>query len=269
MNLIIKRCMFIWLCVLSIMLLSCQINKQRINNLADMPKQQIADKKINELPDIKKFANEKSAQFIVNIEDIETGHPFLGVRSKKPHSGAHVHFKNVLPNGGNKPENYPPIYAVVDGIITRVDYCFPLSNSTGMSHERYGLDLSFAKDSEDGSIYSLAYSIEPMVMQPSVDFYRQFILVSEGQHVKKGDIIAYMYVPPNANGTHIHFDINNFQKHRDYFMAPALFTPEVVQKFYETWRGESSMDGDTPIPPCMGYMLGDYENPFGGAVDRL
>ncbi|MDQ1329021.1 MAG: hypothetical protein QG641_2310 [Candidatus Poribacteria bacterium] len=269
MSLLAKSCMFILLCVLSIMLLSCQINKQRVNSLADTSKPQIADKKTNELPDINTFAHTKSDRFMVNIEDIETGHPFLGIRSKKPHSGAHVHFKNVSPKGGNKPENYPPIYAVADGIITRVDYCFPLSNSTGMSHERYGLDLSFARDGKDGSIYNLAYSIEPMVMQPSVDFYRQFILVSEGQHVKKGDIIAYMYVPPDANGTHIHFDINNFQKSKNYFMAPALFTPEVVQKFYETWRGESSMDGNTPIPPCMGYMLGDYENPFDGAVDKL
>jgi hypothetical protein len=52
-------------------------------------------------------------------------------------------------------------------------------------------------------------------------------------------------------------------------MAPALFTPEVVQRFYETWRGASGRDGATPIPPCMGYLLGEYENPFGGAVDKL
>ncbi|MBM3239382.1 hypothetical protein FJZ31_24075 [Candidatus Poribacteria bacterium] len=261
--------LFICLLVLPIVLFSCQINGQEVNKLPDTPKPKMSEQGVNELPDIQKFAHEKSDRFIVNLEDIETGHPFLGVRSKKPHSGAHVHFANVFPRGGYKPENYPPIYAVVDGIINRVDYCLKLSNSMGESHERYGMDLSFAKASDNGSIYSLHYSIEPMVMQPSADFYRQFILVSEGQHVKKGDIIAYIYVPPDARGTHIHFDINNFQKSRDYFMAPALFTPEIVQKFYETWRGESSMDGDKPIPPCMGYMLGDYENPFDGAVDKL
>ena len=268
MNFRIGECLFVLFGALSILLLgSCQTGGQRIK--PDITTHQVADQKTTELPDITTYAQTKSDQFIVNIDHVKTGHPFMGVRSKKPHSGAHVHFDNVWPRGGNKPENYPPIYAAVDGIITRVDYCFRLSNSTGMSHERYGLDLSFARDNDDGSIYSLAYSIEPMVMQPSVDFYRQFILVSEGQYVKKGDIIAYMYVPPDANGTHIHFDINNFQKSKDYFMAPALFTPDVVQRFYETWRGESSMDGDTPIPPCMGYMLGIYENPFGGAIDRL
>lgn len=269
MSLISRGCIFIWLCVLSVTLMACQVNEQGTNNPADIPKTQTTEEKINELPDITTFTHTKSDQFIVNIDHILTGHPFMGVRSKKPHSGAHVHFDNIWPKGGSEPKHYPPIYAAVDGIITRVDECFRLTNSTGMSHDRYGLDLSFAKDSKDGSIYSLAYSIEPMVLQPSDGFYRQFIIASNGQYVKKGDIIAYMYVPPVAKGTHIHFDIYNFQKSKDFFMAPALFTSEVVQRFYETWRGESSMDGDTPIPPCMGYMLGAYENPFDGAVDRL
>lgn len=267
MSIVTRGFIFIW--VLSITLLSCQINEQGASNIKNITKPQTTEISVNELPDITTFANTKSDQFIVNIDQILIGIPFMGVRSKKPHSGAHVHFDNTLFKNGGKPEDYSPIYAAVDGIITRVDECFPLHNSMGVAHERYGLDLAFARDSKDGSIYNLAYSIEPMVMQPSDGFYRKFIIATKGQYVKKGDIIAYMYVPPEANGTHIHFDINNFQKSRDYFMAPALFTPDVVQRFYKTWRGDSSMDEGKPIPPCMGYMLGEYENPFGGAVDKL
>ena len=263
MNSIVRGCMSIWLCISFLMLRSCRPQDQGTGTPP------VAEPQIKELPDIMTLAAKPSDRFIVDLDQVQTGHPFMGERSKRPHAGAHVHFDNALFTHARTAADYPPIYAVADGIITRVDYCFPLSSSTGLSHDRYGVDLSFARDKQDGSLYSLAYSIEPMVRQPSADFYRQFILVAEGQQVKRGDIIAYMYVPPQANGTHIHFDINNFPKHQGHKMAPALFTPEVVQEFYQKWQGESSRDGDTPIPPCMGYMLGEYENPFGGAIDKL
>lgn len=63
--------------------------------------------------------------------------------------------------------------------------------------------------------------------------------------------------------------IHNFGKSRNYFMASALFTQDIVQKFSETWKGDSSMDGDKSLQPCIGYMLGNYESPFGCAVDKL
>ncbi len=263
MNSIIRGYLALGLCISSLVLRSCHTQDQGTGGPPAREPQ------TRELPDIMTFASRPSDRFIVNLDQVLTGHPFLGARSPNPHAGAHVHFDDARFKDARTITDYPPIYAAVDGIITRVDYCFPLSSSTGLAHDRYGLDLSFATDKEDGSLYSLAYSIEPMVRQPSVDFYRRFILVAEGQHVKKGDIIAYMYVPPEANGTHVHFDINNFPKHRDHKMAPALFTPDVVQRFYETWRQTGSRDGATPIPPCMGYLLGEYENPFGGAVDKL
>ncbi|MEX2720925.1 MAG: hypothetical protein Q6362_005840 [Candidatus Wukongarchaeota archaeon] len=128
------------------------------------------------LPGILTFLTEKSDQFIVDIMDICDGHPFKGENANAPHAGAHVHFdnsENTWPKGPDVPENYPCIYAPVGGVISRVDYVFPVG-----SHERYGVDLAFAKDS-NGSIYFLCYSIEPMVMEPSDGFYRDFILVSE------------------------------------------------------------------------------------------
>jgi len=217
------------------------------------------------LPDILTFLTERSDQFIVDISDICDGHPFKGENANAPHQGAHVHFENFLntwPKGSDVPENYPPIYAPVDGIISRVDYNY----SVGW-HERYGIDLAFARDS-NGSVYFLCYSIEPMVMEPSDDFYRDFILVSLEQKVKKGDVIAYMYTPPGMGfGIHIHFHI--MKTDCGDFMAPAIFNSTLVDEFYAKWNLFASDGGDLMLP-CMGYKLKAHENPFGtGAVEIL
>jgi len=222
----------------------------------------------NELPDISTFADTKSDRFIADMEDVTGGHPFKGINSNKPHGGAHIYFdntSNTWPQGGTNPENYPPIYASTDGIITRIDYCFRQRKG----NDRYGLDLSFAKD-KDGSVYRLCYSIEPMIPQPSEGFYKTFIVVEEGQKVKKGDVIAYMYMPPGVEHVHIHFHIKSFPKNKDHFMAPAIFTPPLVKQFYSKWKGFRKKDGDVQMPACMGYKLGTHENPFGtGAVEKL
>ncbi|MFX0163010.1 MAG: M23 family metallopeptidase, partial [Candidatus Hodarchaeota archaeon] len=212
------------------------------------------------------FLTERSDQFIVDIPDICDGHPFKGENANTPHQGAHVHFDNSLntwPKGSDVPENYPPIYAPADGIISRVDYVYPV----GGWHERYGIDLAFARDS-NGSIYFLCYSIEPMVMEPSDGFYRDFILVSVGEEVKKGDVIAYMYMPPGKGfDIHIHFHI--MKTDCGDFMAPAIFNSTLVDEFHDKWyRFES--DGSVLMPACMGYKLRAHENPFGtGDVEIL
>jgi len=221
------------------------------------------------LPDISTFKTQKSDRFIVDIADICSGFPFKGRRAKDPHQGAHVHFDNGLdhwPKGGvDKPENYPPIYALLDGVISRVDYSFHYGNNL----DSYCIDLAFAKDSS-GSIYILHYSIEPMIAEPSTNFYREFIFISKGQEVNKGDIIAYMYTPPSsssASGIHIHFHIKRMNV--EGFMAPALFTYAVVKQFHAKWSIFGYDDSD-PIPVCMGYKLDADENPFGtGAVNLL
>lgn len=77
-----------------------------------------------------------------------------------------------------------------------------------------------------------------------------------------------MYMPngPN-NGTHIHFDLRDTKVNG--FMAPAIFTPSIVQAFHDRWGG-FGIDGTTPMPACMGWKLAADENPFGtGAVDTL
>jgi hypothetical protein len=39
-------------------------------------------------------------------------------------------------------------------------------------------------------------------------FYKKFLLVKDGQKVRKGDVIAYVYMPPSSgDGCHIHFHV--------------------------------------------------------------
>ncbi len=220
------------------------------------------------LSQISTFIHNKSDRFIVDMEHVTDGCPFKGINSNKPHGGAHVYFNNTAkawPQGGVEPENYPPIYAAADGIITHVTSCFRLRTGS----DRYGIDLAFAKDS-DGSVYRLCYAIEPFIPQPSDGFYKAFITVKEGQKVQKGDVIAYMYTPPGVEHIHIHYHIKSFPKNKDHFMAPVIFTESLIKQFHAKWKGFRKNDGDVPMPACMGYKLGAHENPFGtGASETL
>jgi hypothetical protein len=219
-----------------------------------------------DLPEISTFLTTPSDRFLVNIEDICRGHPYLGVNAAHPHAGGHVHFdnrKNRWPKGKDEPANYPAIYAVADGVVGRIDTKF----SNG-ENDRYGVDLIFAKD-KTGANCRFCYSIEPMCPEPSEGFYKKFLLVKEGQKVRKGDVIAYMYTPPSSgDGCHIHFYLMIDGKKG--FLAPAIFTPEIVKAFHKQCDGFKGSNDGEPIPPCMGYRIGADENPFGtGAKEEL
>lgn len=99
-------------------------------------------------------------------------------------------------------------------------------------------------------------------------FYEPFILVHKGQKVSKGDIIAYLYLPPGGGiGSHIHFHIVNLSNGQ--MMAPAIFSSTLVSDFHNHF-GIFGNDGSDPIPACMGYKLTADENPYGsGAVTCL
>jgi len=218
------------------------------------------------LPDISVFLTNPSDRFLVDIKEVTRGHPFLGVNSPHPHAGGHVHFdntKNRWPKGKDEPASYPAIYAVADGFVSRIDTHF-----ANGGNDRYGLDLTFAKD-QAGSACRFCYSVEPMCPEPSEGFYKKFLLVKEGQRVRKGDVIAYLYTPPSSgDGCHIHFHLMIDGKKG--FFAPAIFAPEIVKAFHEKCNGFREQNGGTAIPPCMGYRIGAEENPFGsGAKEEL
>jgi hypothetical protein len=227
---------------------------------------QLSPQATADLPDISSFLTKPSNRFLVDVSEVSRGHPFLGANAAYPHAGAHVHFDNTnssWPKGKNEPANYPVIYAVADGIVSRIDTHFALPGG----NDRYGLDLAFAKDSS-GATYRFCYSIEPMCPEPSHGFYKKFLLVHEGQQVRKGDVIAYLYTPPRTDGCHIHFHLMVDSKKG--FLAPAIFSPEIVKAFHDQCNGFREMHSGTEIPPCMGWQLSAEENPFGtGAKEKL
>ncbi|HEV3345423.1 MAG TPA: hypothetical protein VG125_33905, partial [Pirellulales bacterium] len=217
------------------------------------------------LPDLSVFRERPSDRFLVDFNAISSGHPFKGIRSTQPHAGCHIHFDNSnkrWPVGSDEPAGYPAVYAVADGTISRVDFRFGQRGG----NDRYGLDLSFAVDAE-GKTCHLCYSIEPMIPEPEKDFYRRFLRVKAGDKVHEGDVIAYMYTPRGVRDAHIHFHMRI--DGRQEFLAPAVFTSEVVRQFHARW-GSFGLDGDTRMPPCIGYRLDARENPFGtGPADQL
>lgn len=53
------------------------------------------------------------------------------------------------------------------------------------------------------------------------------------------------------------------------FLAPVIFSPDVIRQFHAKSGGFGKDDG-TAMPPCMGYRLRAEDNPFGtGAQERL
>lgn len=219
---------------------------------------------VDELPDISSFLDQPSTTFIVDEDVVGSGHPFLGARAASPHSGAHVHFDRAAdtwPRGGDSPVNYPPIYAAATGTVVRRDDTMRVG-----ANDRYGLSIEFARDAR--SAFVLDYSIEPMVPEPSPGFYAGFIVPKVGDRVQAGDVVAYMYTPRGANGTHIHFDL--MRSDAPGFYAPAIFSPDVMAAFSAQWGGLGT-DGGAPIDPtCMGWKLAAEENPYGtGALDCL
>ncbi|RAP26778.1 hypothetical protein DID74_01410 [Candidatus Marinamargulisbacteria bacterium SCGC AG-333-B06] len=220
------------------------------------------------LPDIRYFDTNPSDQFLVNITAVIDGHMYIGKHADNPHTGAHVYFStqdSTWPlNGIDSPSNYPPIYAIADGKITRIDTYFNV-----LDNYRYGIDLTFAKDGDHD--ISFHYSIEPFVNPGDSSFYEPYILVDVGDTVKKGDIIAYMYLSPESDtSAHIHFNLLSSNNGPSTFLAPIIFTDAVVNEFSEKISTENggmkNYDGNqfsgTWMGNCFGYKLASTENPF-------
>ena len=218
---------------------------------------------VAELPDISTFAVSPSDQFLVDLSVVRSGHPYLGKHAARPHTGCHVYFK--APDKTSHPDDptsYPPIYAVADGYVSRVDEYFRLrpivTAGRTVTNVRYGVTLAIAQ--REGAAVDFHYSIEPMIDPGDENFYLPFLKVEPGQRVKQGDVIAYMYLPrsPENENSHIHFNL----VHERQFQAPAIFDRNTVNQFHARWdwRGR---DGDQPIPACIGFRLSAPENPFG------
>ena len=228
------------------------------------------------LPDIETFQGSRSDRFLVDLKQVRTGHPYKGVRAERPHTGAHIYFRPLLKRlKATDVQRYPAIYAVADGVVTRIDYSFRLREiyvsalKRRVANRRYGIGLAFAQ--MDGAPVEMHYSIEPFVDPGDVKFYDPFILIRVGQRVKKGQVIARMYLPDDprvAENSHIHFNLLGGR--RRHFQSPSIFDERIVRAFHASWDRRRGVDGGVRMPPCMGYRLGRDENPFQQrAVDRL
>lgn len=244
-----------FLIVLLALLMAACSSSTRLTPQADSPVS-FQDSAYASLPELASFATQKTDQFLVDMALVARGNPYMGRRAEHPHTGAHVHFEQSghdWPRGGTAPENYPPIYAVSDGIIARIVETFNIGKN-----DRYGVYLALAH--EGNTLWSMDYSIEPYAPEPSPGFYAQFITVHNGERVKKGQIIAYMYLPgSDVDAAHIHFELISLNEGK--MKAPAIFTPDVMRQFHDTWR-DGGIDGQSAMPVCMGWMLAADENPF-------
>jgi hypothetical protein len=226
---------------------------------------------LEELADIRTFRDRPSDRFLVDLSVVRGGRPYLGKSAQRPHTGCHLYFQP--PNERAQPSDptsYPPIYAVADGFVSRIDEHFRLrpivTGGRRASNVRYGVTLAIARDK--GRQVDFHYSIEPMIDPQDKNFYLPFIRVKIGQQVKRGDVIAYMYLPRTRENrdSHIHFNLMRSGQ----FQAPAIFANDLVKEFHSRWGERGGKDGGQLIPPCIGYRLTPPENPFGdGAKTTL
>ena len=252
--------------VTSFAITNSAVDRVSTNRSVSLPNKQ-RHQVIGSLPSIKDFHKRPSDRFLVDLEVVRRGHPYKGRRAERPHTGGHVYFDVQDISGSTKTiQKSPAIYAVADGIITRIDYSFRLREmfepalGKNVANSRYGIGLTFAREGNTGVTFH--YSIEPFIDPETTNFYDQFILVKLGQQVKKGQVIARMYIPENqklAEKTHIHFNL--IREGGGGFISPSIFDQKIVREFYRRWNLFPN-DPDAPIPSCMGYMLEADENPF-------
>jgi hypothetical protein len=241
------------------------------------------------LPDLNYFAENKSDRFLVDFEDVIAGHPHVGQRSPLPHNDSHIYFSNSDPRWLNatEPSDYPPIYAVADGIIQLADppflYYYNVADHTDSDppwwHVGYTIGLRFATVGKVN--IDFLYGMEPYVIiqnKPRT-FFKDFIIVEDNQHVKKGDVLGYMYVSPfserlaGPKSPHIAFGILRDGQGQWDVYAPAIFTEDIVNQFGNLYRHPSEGWDSTSfgndwsrgrgVPTGMGWMIDAEENPFG------
>ena len=213
------------------------------------------------LPNLAALTTNRSDVLPIDITNARSIAPFLGARSQMPHKGMHVNYQGVGPLAAPlAPTDYPAVRAVADGVVSNVE---PLRQMG--PHQAYGFNLIIGQQGRDD--ITLNYSLEPFVMEPSPGYYANFLKVKNGQRVKKGDVLGYLYVPPGqTSGTHLHFHMNVGQT----MGAPTIFTPTAVAQLQARFGDPGGVENGVPLPACIGYKVDASENPLGtGAVDCL
>lgn len=260
---------------------------QNNSQQSESNKQQAQGLTTQNLPDIKEFITNKSDRFLVDFEDIVAAHPYVGLRAPAPHNDLHVFFSNTDPRweAAEKPSDYPPIYAVADGVIRMspqshynvVDHS---DQDPPWWHAAYAFKLQIAEN--EGRQVSFLYQMEPYTIPENEDFFRDFLLVEDGQEVKKGEVLGYMYVPTfkemvGSDGTSAHIAFGILEKvsdSKEQEKVPTIFTENIVQQFAEIMANPTEGWGSTSygndwsrgrgLPYLLGWMIAPEEHLFGG-----
>lgn len=215
------------------------------------------------LPPISTFLTQPSDRLPADMATVDQTSPFLGTGALRPHAGIHINWSNRDGRWtiASAPSDFPAIYAIADGRVANVSADKPMG-----SHDAYDVLLEIATGVAGEAVIA-AYSIEPFVPEPSPDFYQAFIVVKQGQRVKKGDVLAYMYVPPTSTGsTHLHLHLGS----QAGILAPSIFTPEAVAAFAAEFGDRGGYENGVRLPACIGYKVSAEQNPYGtGARDCL
>lgn len=184
---------------------------------------------IRELPNITDWQTNPSDQFIIGMSDLTTAvsrtSPYTGTASACVHPGAHLHFAQSV--SSTKLIN---VYAPATGTITRVDPCM-----INGAHDKYEMSIQFAKSNDRAVSFDL--SLEPFAGHPcsggvvSQDnsFFHNYILVTAGESVTKGQLVAKLYIPAgSSDDTHIHF---NTSVDTAGFACPNIFNSTISNAF--------------------------------------
>lgn len=211
------------------------------------------------VPGIQSFVDNPSDRMPVDLLLARAGHPFKGKNAKTPEPSARITFGTAYenwPQGGEAASNYPPVYAVADGVVSKV-----VDTLADGPNDAYGIHLTIA--SSGTADIDFEYRIAPGAKEPSPGFYASFVTVKAGERVKRGDVIAYLYLPKGVDGSLLDFRLINTAT--GDAMAPAIFARPTVAEFYGIWKdlGFDSTEGFTdPIPICIGWKIDASENPY-------
>lgn len=201
------------------------------------------------LPDISFFTTNPTDHFIISSNDyskVSNAFPFKGNSTSCPHTGAHLHFTTT------GAPYHVELYAPVDGIIESVEKCVDLGTV-----DRFGISLAFAQ--HNGQTLGFYFSIEPaqgkLCSAGDPDYYAQYIFVTVGQTVQKGDLLAYFpKLDTIDSGPHLHFHLGDLSGH----YCPNIFNSTVMAEFgslygFETCNGQS-------LPNTFCYQPGTGED---------
>lgn len=159
--------------------------------------------------DIQAVIRNRSATYITDATGTEFSRYYGYSTGDCAHPGAHA----LFPTAGTY-----PVYAALDGIVRDITDC-----STAGANDKYDISLTVGRRGATPVI--LEYSLEPFagtVCSNGAGSFASQILVSIGQEVKQGDVIAR--ITTVGSSAHVHFNL----KIDGATVCPELFPSSTI-----------------------------------------